>query len=133
MTDRATGSDVTRRGSLGCAHAQLGFPRIFLTIVVPLRVTDRATRSDVTPNGVPSDAHMRNRKLGVGFPPFFSFFFLFSLFFSYMFKKLFISIYMHSTFLTPLGPLFLLCNSDQQQKHRLCRGLSHEHSYQVYC
>jgi hypothetical protein len=34
MTDRATGSDVTRRGSLGCAHAQLGFPRIFLTIVV---------------------------------------------------------------------------------------------------
>ena len=47
-------------------------------------------------------------------------------------NKLFISIYMYSTFLTPLGPLFLLCNSDQQQKHRLCRGLSHEHSYQVY-
>jgi hypothetical protein len=33
------------------------------------------------------------------------------------------------TLLTPLGLLFLLCTSDQQQKHILCRGPSTEQPY----
>ena len=40
--------------------------------------------------------------------------------------------YMDTPFLTPLGLLFLLCTSDQQQKHKLCWEPSNEHTYQVW-
>jgi hypothetical protein len=36
-----------------------------------------------------------------------------------------------TTFLTPLGHLFLLCSSHQQQKYKLFRGPFNEHSHQV--
>ena len=42
MIDRATGSDVTTKGSLGCAHAQRGVPVLSWGVF---------TGNDVTPKG----------------------------------------------------------------------------------
>ena len=36
-----------------------------------------------------------------------------------------------TSFLKPLGLLFLMCTSDQQKQYKICRGPFNEYSYQV--
>ena len=62
-------TEVTEVIACACTTGTFCTTTIVAIQNVSLRMTDRATGCDVTPKGVPSDAHMRNRKLG--FPPFF--------------------------------------------------------------
>ena len=57
MTDKAIGSDMTPKGSLGCAHGSRQFGG------VPVLSSGVLTGNDVT-RRIPSDARMRNRKFG---------------------------------------------------------------------